>query len=316
MAKVDTLSDVESLQNETTAVNAINLNKDRIAAAFENTLSLDGSTPNAMEANLDLGSHRIINLAEPVDDNDAVRKVDLDTATGGLDADLIADIEAAETHATNAAASAAAAAASAAEAAAHIGAATSADRWTTARTLTLGGDLTGSQSFDGSANFTLTATIAADTIGDSELEAGAAVANIGYTPANKAGDTFTGDVVLASAPASLSITSAGFRGIPINTQDADYTLVIGDAGKMIRHTDTTARAYTIPPNSSVAFPVGTTVAVRNVGTGAVTLTQGAGVSIRIAGASTTGNKTVAQWGLCTIVKEDTDVWVATGTGVS
>ena len=38
-----------------------------------------------------------------------------------------------------------------------------ADKWTTARTLTLGGDLTGSVSFDGSANFTLTAAVVNDS---------------------------------------------------------------------------------------------------------------------------------------------------------
>lgn len=42
--------------------------------------------------------------------------------------------------------------------------ATSAGKWTTSRTITLGGDLTGNVSIDGSANVTLTATIAADSV--------------------------------------------------------------------------------------------------------------------------------------------------------
>jgi hypothetical protein len=42
--------------------------------------------------------------------------------------------------------------------------ATSAGKWTTARTITLGGDLTGSVSIDGSANVTLNATVASDTV--------------------------------------------------------------------------------------------------------------------------------------------------------
>ena len=45
-----------------------------------------------------------------------------------------------------------------------LGNATSADKWTNARTLTLAGDLTGSATFDGSSNFSLTATIAADSV--------------------------------------------------------------------------------------------------------------------------------------------------------
>jgi hypothetical protein len=48
---------------------------------------------------------------------------------------------------------------------------------------------------------------------------------------------------------------------PQNSQSANYTLVLGDAGKMIFHpaSDTTLRTYTIPANSSVPFPIGTVV---------------------------------------------------------
>ncbi len=42
--------------------------------------------------------------------------------------------------------------------------ATSAGKWTTARTITLGGDLTGSVSIDGSANVTLNATVSGNTV--------------------------------------------------------------------------------------------------------------------------------------------------------
>ena len=44
------------------------------------------------------------------------------------------------------------------------GTASDADKWTTARTITLGGDLTGNVSIDGSANVTLNATIAANSV--------------------------------------------------------------------------------------------------------------------------------------------------------
>ena len=45
----------------------------------------------------------------------------------------------------------------------HTGYHPNADKWTTARTITLGGDLTGNVSIDGSANVTLTATVADDS---------------------------------------------------------------------------------------------------------------------------------------------------------
>ena len=57
---------------------------------------------------------------------------------------------------------------------------------------------------------------------------------------------------------------------PQNSQSADYTLVLGDAGKQIFHpvADANVRTYTIPANASVAFPIGTVVlfTVENAGT--------------------------------------------------
>lgn len=64
MAKI-TLTDLVNLQNETTAVNAINANSAAIETAFENTLSRDGTVPNTMSADLDMNSNQIINLPAP-----------------------------------------------------------------------------------------------------------------------------------------------------------------------------------------------------------------------------------------------------------
>lgn len=61
MAKL-TLTDITQLaSNESSAVNEINANGALIEAALENTLSRDGTVPNAMEADLDLNSNDILN---------------------------------------------------------------------------------------------------------------------------------------------------------------------------------------------------------------------------------------------------------------
>ena len=52
----------------------------------------------------------------------------------------------------------------------------------------------------------------------------------------------------------------------INTQDGDYTLVLEDAGKIIRKTSSiNFQDYIIPANSVVAFPIGTRVEFQNDG---------------------------------------------------
>lgn len=59
MAKRPTLSDITNIE---TAAPIINANNDRIELAFDNTLSRDGSTPNQMEADLDMNSNDLLNV--------------------------------------------------------------------------------------------------------------------------------------------------------------------------------------------------------------------------------------------------------------
>jgi hypothetical protein len=65
MAKKPTITNVASGYQSTTTVND---NFNNVRNAFDNTLSLDGSTPNAMLANLDMNSYNIIN-ANVIDAN-------------------------------------------------------------------------------------------------------------------------------------------------------------------------------------------------------------------------------------------------------
>jgi hypothetical protein len=104
-----------------------------------------------------------------------------------------------------------------------------------------------------------------------------------------------------AAKAPLSVT--------INPQTASYTLVLGDAGKQVEILVTsTANTLTVPPNSSVAFPVGTVLLVVQTGTGQTTITPGAGVTIN----STPGLKLRTQWSSAMLVKRATDTWFAAG----
>lgn len=79
-----TLTNLVNLENETTAVNAINANNAVITSAFDNTLSLDGTAPNQMGANLDMNNNQILNLPAPVSNFNPLRLIDATTlGTGG-----------------------------------------------------------------------------------------------------------------------------------------------------------------------------------------------------------------------------------------
>lgn len=73
MAKLE----LTDLSNIFTAATAINANSAAIEAAIENTLSRDGTSPNEMNATLDMNNNRIINLPEPISDTEPVRRTDL-----------------------------------------------------------------------------------------------------------------------------------------------------------------------------------------------------------------------------------------------
>lgn len=77
------LNNVGSLIDVSTAQTAINDNNDIIETAFDNTLSRDGSSPNQMNASLDMNSNQILNLPNPATANSPLRLQDLDTFIGG-----------------------------------------------------------------------------------------------------------------------------------------------------------------------------------------------------------------------------------------
>jgi hypothetical protein len=65
----------------------------------------------------------------------------------------------------------------------------------------------------------------------------------------------------------------------INTQSAGYTLQLADGGKVVEFTNSTTANVTVPPNSSVAFPIGTVIWICRVGAGTLGLTAGSGVTL-------------------------------------
>jgi hypothetical protein len=116
----------------------------------------------------------------------------------------------------------------------------------------------------------------------------------------------------------LLTDAVGFRTIPQNSQSADYTCVAADSGKHILHptADTTPRTFTIPANSSVAYPVGTAITFINQN-GAGTVTIGITTdTMRLAGAGTTGNRTLAANGVATAIKTTSTTWIISGTGLT
>ena len=84
--------------------------------------------------------------------------------------------------------------------------------------------------------------------------------------------------------------------------------MIADKDKLVEMNNASANNLTVPPNSSVAFAVGSQIRILQIGAGQTTVVAGAGVTIN----STPGLKLRAQWSSATLIKRATDTWVLIG----
>ena len=99
------------------------------------------------------------------------------------------------------------------------------------------------------------------------------------------------------------------RLVTVSAQTAAYALVLTDAGKAVEITSASAANVTVPPNSTVAFPIGTIIEVDQLGAGQVTLVAGSGVTLQSAGALL---KTRAQYSGVSLRKRAADTWLVVG----
>ncbi len=98
----------------------------------------------------------------------------------------------------------------------------------------------------------------------------------------------------------------------INTQDSDYTLVLEDAGKILRKTSSTNfQDYIIPANSAVAFPVVTRVEFQNDGSSDMDIDIDDDELVSEAGLGS-GKRTIARDGSAIITKVATTKWKIRG----
>lgn len=147
---------------------------------------------------------------------------------------------------------------------------------------------------------------AASTAADARTNLGLVAGGAGDIWAEKAGDTFTGDVIFNAA------------SIAQNSQSVAYTLVAADANKHILHpsADTTARTFTIPANSSVAYAIGVAITFVNQNAAGVLTIAITTDTMRLAGTGTAGNRALAANGIATALKITSTEWIISGTGLT
>lgn len=122
---------------------------------------------------------------------------------------------------------------------------------------------------------------------------------------------------------NASSYDVGYLGIPQNSQTSAYAPTLQDRGK---HISITTGGVTINSNpftygsvSATTWTAGDTFLVVNNSGSNQTITAGASVTFRLGGTATTGNRTVAQYGVASclcIVGGSTPTFIIAGTGVT
>lgn len=118
-----------------------------------------------------------------------------------------------------------------------------------------------------------------------------------------------GQILTAAQQNSLATAQIALNAITATS----YTAVLGDDGDLVTLDNAAAITFTIPPNSSVAFGIGTQINIMQLGAGQVTVSPGSGVTLRSAGSKL---KTNGQYAVATCCKIGTDTWVIVGNLVA
>ena len=124
----------------------------------------------------------------------------------------------------------------------------------------------------------------------------------------------TDSTTMTFPPASASV---GYLNAPINEQSADYTTVAADSGKAIFHpsTDANNRTFTIAADASVPYAVGTIIAFVNMSANNLEIAINSD-TLYLAGAGTTGTRTLGQYGMATALKLTSTTWLISGTDLT
>lgn len=139
---------------------------------------------------------------------------------------------------------------------------------------------------------------------------------IGSLTALKAGDTL--ELITFSAFNLATISGATISNstitYAINAQTSSYTTVLNDGGAVVTMTSASANIFSIPTNSSVGFPVGSSITIIQAGSGQTTIQAVTSGTTTVASTAATASapKLRAQYSTATCLKISTDTWYVFG----
>jgi hypothetical protein len=123
-----------------------------------------------------------------------------------------------------------------------------------------------------------------------------------------------GFVIVADSGETTGLKYAAGINVVLNAQTASYTVVLGDAFKLVTMSNAAANDFQIPTNANVSFEIGTVINVIQIGAGQTTIkavTSGT-TTILSTGATAAEPDLRAQFSAASCIKVATDTWYVVG----
>ena len=169
-------------------------------------------------------------------------------------------------------------------------------------------NITSAQSFANGAFTAANVSQAIDNTQNTIISSAQSFANGAFDQANSAASFANGAFTAANSAAQT---------IPQNAQTDDYTLTLSDAGQFIYYNGSQNTTLYIPTTANVTFSNGAVIMiVSETSSGAnVTINANSGVSLYLAGNTTSSNRNVTTYGVATLLHVKANTWFVYGTGI-
>ena len=149
---------------------------------------------------------------------------------------------------------------------------------------------------------------------------GNVVGNLTGTVLTAAQPNITSVGTLSGLSVTDGITSGGIvsdrygslRSIPLNTQSSAYILTADDNGNLVSIT-----TGNVTVNAGIfGTPYGQAISVFNNSTNTMSIVQGTNVTLRLAGTAATGTRSLARYGVASLICVAANTFVISGAGIS
>ena len=171
-----------------------------------------------------------------------------------------------------------------------------------------GGNVLGGANVNATTHTGTTVSVSANVTGGNILTGGLV---------SVTGNITGGNLTIAGNTATITTASysIGYLNVPQVSLAANATTALTDSGKHYYSTSASNLTLTVADNSAVSWPVGTSFIVVNRGTGNITVAPAAGVSLYLAGNSTSASRVLTTYNLATCLNLAANVWMISGSGL-